>query len=344
VKPDRLKRDELAEQISFLPASKMRRGKEALKEFLRLEKKGASKDELFQETGDRFADPDSEAGIFRGARGDPVFELSDEQMRIAPGMASYFDFSRGGQSPPMFADQTIEHPELFSRLPGLKKISTNFVMPQRSSGMTASGRYHGRGENSWLPEGKADMTANAEQRDINADDPFSLRGMAAHEIAGHGVQDRSGLPMGDNSGNHNMANAFERLVHPRAKAYRDELTEFREAEGLSLEDFAKEFPEADQYFQAASRLHRPARNSKKASALNWHDRYENVAGESEARRVPERMSMTAKERRESPDRPWLPILGKHAPFELQMLRTGDHDYSMPKDRGTLARLMKKGPL
>jgi len=37
-------------------------------------------------------------------------------------------------------------------------------------------------------------------------------------------------------------------------------------------------------------------------------------------------------------------LGEHAPYELQLLRSQGGKFSMPDDKATLARLMKKGPL
>ena len=342
IKPDRPKRDELAKQISFLtPFKHMRRGPEAMQEFLRLEGKGANKRELFDETS-RFADPGTETGIFRGADDVPLFELTDERMKLAPGLQSYFDFKKGGTSPILSAGQSMEAPDLFERLPGLKDVDTRFVMPEKDNGMGVKGEYWTPGTRLGNPNAYAEMRSDSAIRDINAPGDRSLRGLTAHEVGGHAVQEATDRPRGGMTNDPDMTSQFSRLVHPRAKAYKTELENFRKSTGLDENQFAEEFPEADDYLIAASTLHRPARGAPKQSALPYYDRYLNLSGESEGRRVAERLDMSAGERREAP--PWLPILGQHAPYELQLLRSQANKFSMKDDKGTLARLMQKRPL
>jgi hypothetical protein len=341
------KRDELAQNVSFLNPQYMRRGKEALQKFLELEKKGATKEELFQETG-KFADPDTETGIFRGADTQPRFELSDENMRIRPGVSSYFDPQKGGTTPIAPARQFIQHDDLFGRVPGLGDVKTRLIMPedQGSSVWAGSGGYAHR-EKPTNPSGYMEARARSNVRDPNALMPFSLRDLTAHELGGHGVQDYNRFSRGDDPNNSFMQNAFERLVHPRAAQYEKVLTDLKtrlqNEAGMTEEDWFNEFPEANEYLLAAGGLNKPRPWSRgKKSALPYLDRYENVAGEEEARKVSRRVNMTAQERRDDP--PWLPEIMAHNPYELQMIRTGETSYAMPKNRGTLARLIQRKPL
>lgn len=332
------KRDELAETVSFLNPLRMRRGVEAFKEFLRIEDlKNSTRADAFEGSA-KFADPD-ETGIFRQASGKPVFELTDQDMRIRPGLASYFDLKKGGVTPNLPAGQTIQHDELFDRVPELEKVGTEFVMPEvpdkNAPGLSGKASYYSKGEKG--PEGSAWMRSAHDQRDINASHDRSLRGLAAHEIGEHAVADYVGLPKGDNPNNDNMAAAFSTLVHPRAAQYKTALSDFKSGLGLSEEDWLQEYADADEMLKAASRLYMPARGSKKVSMLPWHDRYENVSGEAQGRKVANRLDMTTEERMMSP--PWLPEAGEN-PYPLQMInRRGV--YSMPDDRDVLRNLMRK---
>lgn len=355
---DKDRQKAFAEKVTFLDPKSMRRYKEAIAKFLDAEKKGATKEEAFHESG-RFADPGSETGIFRNPAGKPVYELSDEFMKVDPSVSRFFDPQKGGQTPTAPLGHMVDHPELFSRLPILGKTPTRMIMPEVSTDVWGGeGSYTPRGytkpgSGRTYPEGEIMVKARNNVRDPNADDGFSLRDTTLHE-GQHDVNNLQNSFGGDSPDHNEMQNQFSRQVHPRAGFYSEQLGRMKQRlmdeVGLTEEDWLQQFAEPDQYLKAANSLFVPGRNTRTAktpfgkSALPYMQRYESTAGESQARLTASRKNLSAQDRRDGPDYPWLPG-PDHLPYELQMMRHGTDSYSMPDDRDTLIRLVQgRAPL
>lgn len=338
-------RDDLAKQISFWNLDALKGGGEAAKKlFHGMEGEGATKEEIFKETA-KHTDPKTETGIFRGAGDEPRFEMSDQDLQIKPGVNSFFNPKFGGsvEEP---AGKLVTHPEMFSRDPKLAKIPMRLTMPVKDQPGDQPWPFMGSFSepHANAPFGEISARARSDVRDPNSEASGSLLKLVAHELGGHAVADSQGFLRGDWPGHKQMQEAHQNLVHPRARTYIEELTNFKNSTGLSDAEWRRQYPDADQYLTEATRLAGPtARAGPQFSAASDRVRYGNVSGEEESNLTMDRLKMNADERRNGPDFPWLSF-GAQAPYELQLLRTGPHDYRMKDDKDTLARLMQKRPL
>jgi len=348
------KREELVKQIGFWNPRMVKGGAEALELMKNLEGEGATRREIYDETGKKL-DPKVDAGMFRGADDLPRVHSSDEMMKIKKETGQFFHPTEGGTTDVAPLAAYVDHPLLFERAPSTANIQSQFVMPKVAGPgekpMSGGGYFeHSGSYNSINPltgkprqPGYAQLFARSrgEERDINSDKYMALRDIFAHE-GQHLLQDIGGTSRGtstrDQAGQI-MAGEFERLVHPRVRQYQQALGDLKDSQGGLLD------PEQSMYFDEANRLFRPAVGSKgKRSALPELERYENVAGESEARRNAEYANLSAEALRALPEEqmPWAPARGAHAPFELQMLNWGKGGgFDLPDEKGTLARLLNK---
>src|SRR5262245_4995138 len=131
--PDRQK---LAEQIAWLPTFLLRGGAKSADELVemaeQLEKKGANRTEVLQETS-KFTNPDFETGLFRNPEDKWLFELH-EQPDLTPEAMQHL-FAPSGtagastNTPIALLDQYYVSPELFNRVPELKKVLTKLEYP-----------------------------------------------------------------------------------------------------------------------------------------------------------------------------------------------------------------------
>jgi hypothetical protein len=331
--PKKTRRD-LAEQVSIINPMKMgKRGIEAWQWFLKNQKKGMSKQELFDETYNRFSDGTT-TGLFQDPAGHVGAEVSDEDLRVKEGVKAYGGTS-GGKTPVINAEDLIDWPGMFAREPRLRRVKTQFILPDPANPPDAGGWYMPR----FAPHnasGAAQMVSKP-GLDINADDMGSLRSITAHELGGHANQDFGGFLSGARPDDPDLYKAHDKLVFPRARMFRDAIESARSGSGLSDADWAKQFREADYYLQGSKHLMgAPGRNPNMSTATPL-DRYLNVSGEISADQVDQRKNMTVQERQDDPV--WNPMTGGGAmPEELQLLRRGPKTYTMQPDAAAKKKL------
>ncbi len=341
------KREELVKLAGMWNPRMVKGGAEALELMKNLEGEGATRREIYDETG-KLLDPKVDAGMFRGADDLPRVHSSDEMMKIKKETGQYFNSILGGTTDIRPFGEFVEHPLMAERAPATMDTPTVLTMPEEArSGEKArsGGGWYKHSTEFDKSKGGAQLFARSrsDERDINSDKYMGLKDVVAHEGAGHLLQDVGGYTRGASSTDPVMASEFERLVHPRVKLYAQALGDLKDQQGGFLD------PEQQMYYDEAKRLFVPARGNPKGSALNYLDRYENVYGESGARRDAEYSNLSAEALRALPDEtmPWATAKGAHAPEVFQMLHyprvagSGKSTWEMPDEKGTLARLLNK---
>jgi hypothetical protein len=331
--PKKTRRD-LAEQVSFVSPLKMRRGMEAMRWFLDKEKKGATAQDLFDETHQRFADKDTETGLARDAAGHIASEVTDEGFKVKDAIGNYAHPTAGGVTPWLNAEDTLEWPEMFRREPRLRKVKTQFVMPPAGANVDPGGWYDRR-KAPLNPTGMSRMVAEPGSLDPNdPTDPMSLRNAAAHELGGHANQDFGGFLTGGQTGADVNA-AHDKLVFPRARMFRDVIEGFKGGMGLPDDEWKKQFKDADYHLRAANALMGTPGRNPNMSTVDELTRYSNISGEVSANQVMDRLNLTAPERQDDPF--WKAQTG-YAPYDLQLLRKGTKTYGVTPDATAKKRL------
>lgn len=244
----------------------------------------------------------NETGWFQGVDGKWRFEIPDNEAAVT---ADVWPGSENGSVSMAPLSDNIAHSEAFSAYPDLGRV--NSIVES------------GGGSGSYGPvDGVETLYASGVA-------PSPLTSTALHEMQ-HAVQSREGFARGGNPQSKGLMEAAREIAKKAEATYtalNDEMFAFQDKwlreRGISQND-----PNVTRYYQQANKEWRQAFPDKaKRQDQAFRDMemkggrvaYPRLAGETEARNVSERMSMTPEERRSTP--PWLT---QDVPDEDQIIR------------------------
>ena len=358
IKPDRPKRDELAQQINFFPWYKAK-GKsggltadERLSRAEDLRAKGKSPDEIFKIDVED-AGPD-ETGFGQNSAGQWLFETRDN-MALTPLAKEQMKEKFGGgpwgeTTDQMELGRLMTNDILFDYDPDIAKVKTRLSQPNPNENVKGSGMFLSPQDGSKEPFGEIEATGGS-GIDPESNEPWSLFNTLGHEVT-HVPQSKYGLPIGGREYDPDRGAFFKSQMQPMVEAMRQKIARDRE---LFAKDFAMEMGgdmtalekgrllwaqekpdqaallEQSEYVGGKPGMFAKAGTpaQKKQDPIDYYKQYRSLSGEQSARQGADRMNMSIEEKRNDP---WFHAdAGSRDVLSpaLQMNRWGPGQFSLP---------------